>query len=422
MNSKKIPSKKYYYSISDKITTSLLLIAFLCCRPMLFGNNYSNIGMYLFVILVFVITIRKRGRVIVKRNAKGRVYICSMILFIYCLLQCILTRSDRMIAGIQTIILLLVSVTTFYLFLENKNIQTLFCRMLYAAMIIFAISYIISTMIMIIVGWDNILIATYDYGYYRNTDIYFPFTTTYGSMPFMGIIFRRLLGFCRESGLMQIFYVWGFFSADRYFEKYKIVQVFMVVGLLACFSSAGFIVFAISLFLYFDVRDMLKKKGLIKALIFLILFLFTVYIVFFAQGTSLSSRADATINDRMIGIYYGLSVFMEHPFFGGGFYSTLGNPDIQSGVCAIASLGQIGATGFILWLMTFFFSFAGCTSKKRYIYTNAALFITALFSQPIMFAPAMYIFNFLDCDNSSIMLEKANKIGDKNENFSSNAH
>lgn len=406
MSLKNAPLKAYYYNIFDAITATLLFIACICYRPMLLGNNYSNIGMSIFLILIAASIIRKKGKITLKKDSHFESYICSMLLFMYCLFQCILTNSDRMIAGIQTIVLLSVSVTAFYLILSNKSVQVIFIKILYGFMILFVASYIISTLLMLSVGWNEILLTSYDYGYYRNTDIYFPFTTTYGSMPFMGIIFRRLLGFARESGIMQIFYVWGFFSAEKYFSKTRLVQAFMAVGLLVCFSSAGFIVFAISLFLYFDIRDLLKRGGLVKSIVICILFLFVTYIVLFAQGTSLSSRAEATIDDRMAGIYYGLSIFVDYPFFGGGFYSTLGNSNIQTGVCALASLGQIGLTGLMLWLLVFFYNFKGSIDKKRYIYTNAALFITALFSQPIMFAPVMYVFNFFDCDNNKVKLEK----------------
>lgn len=399
----------YYYNLYDVIIAMLLFWACMLYRPMFLGNKYSNIGMALFLLLIILSIVKQKGKLFLRKDSHYRSYLSAIFLFAYCFFQCVLTNSDRMIAGLQTVILLSIAVTAFFLVLANKCVQVLLIKILFFVMILFAVSYIVSIIFMLSVGWETILITSFDYGYYRNTDIYFPFSTTYGSMPFMGIIFRRLLGFARESGLMQIFYVWGFFSAERYFSKYRIIQIIMLIGLLGCFSSAGFIVFGVSLFLYFDVRDLLKKNGLIKVLILCLLCLAVIYILFYAQGTSLSTRAEATIDDRMAGIYFGLEVFKENPIFGGGFYSTFGNANIQTGVCALASLGQIGLLGFILWLSVFWYAYKDCPDKKRYIYTNAALFITALFSQPIMFAPVMYIFLFFDYDSCQISMIRRKK-------------
>jgi len=78
---------------------------------------------------------------------------------------------------------------------------------LFNGLSIFSIPYVISVIIMLISSWDSILITSYDYGYFKETEIFFPFTTTYGNMAFNGIVFKRLLGFARESGIMQIFYI-----------------------------------------------------------------------------------------------------------------------------------------------------------------------------------------------------------------------
>ena len=162
---------------------------------------------------------------------------------------------------------------------------------------------------------------------------------------------------------------------------------------------------------------MLSKNGIIT----IVLIGFVVYILIYAEGVRIVDRAVATITDRTNGISYGLSVFLEKPIFGGGFYSTLGDESIQTGICAIASLGQIGIVGISLWLMIFFFSFIDCNNKKRFLYTNAALFATALFAQPLLFAPVMYWFLLIDYDKEKIYLYKKSKVitgVDRNENCS----
>ena len=71
--------------------------------------------------------------------------------------------------------------------------------------------------------------------------------------------------------------------------------------------------------------------------------------------------------------------------------------------------------------MIFFFSFIDCNNKKRFLYTNAALFATALFAQPLLFAPVMYWFLLIDYDKEKIYLYKKSKVitgVDRNENCS----
>lgn len=394
----------YSYNRSDVFSTLLLVAASLLYRPMLLGNEYSLFGAMLFIAAMLFVILKQNGKVILRKNAHTRTYICAIILFVYCAIQCVLVGSDRINEGLVTSVLLVLAVTAFYLCFLNKAIQTLFIRFVMYAMMLFSISYVISVVLMFLVGWDSIKITSLDYGYFTTSGIYLPFTTTYGQMPLNGIIFKRLLGFARESGIMQIFYVWGFFSAEKYFSRTKIVQVLMLIGIVACFSTSGFIVFGVSLLVYFDVRSLFKKGGFKKMLVIIALTAAMVYLLFYAQGTRILSRATATISDRMAGINFGLSVFREHPLFGGGFYNTFGYPNIQTGVCAIASLGQVGLVGVGLWLFVFLFAFLDCSNKKRFLFTNAAMFITAIFAQPIMFAPVMYWFLFCDYDDNRVKL------------------
>lgn len=402
------------YNIQDVICAIVLFLACIFYRPMIFGNDFSAIGMILFFIAILITLCRQHGRIRFGKKEHTRTFLCADSLFIYCFLQCIILQSDKMIAGIQTCILLIVSVMAFYICFTNKKVEALFVKIVICSCAFFATSYVITISLMLVVGWDRIAISTIEYGYYINTTIYFPFTTTYGVMPLNGVLFRRLLGFARESGLMQIFYVWAFFSADKYFKKYRLVQAIMAVGILACFSTSGFIVFAVSLVLFFDIRSIIKKGGLWKIVIGVFLLGGLIYLLFYGQGTSIATRAAKTIDDRSAGISLGLSTFFQKPFFGGGFYSTLGNENIQTGVCALASLGQVGLVGIGLWLYIFWASYIDCPSKKRFIYTNAALFITAVFAQPIMFAPVMYWFLFVNYNEQKVILKRRKRQRDEN--------
>lgn len=179
----------------------------------------------------------------------------------------------------------------------------------------------------------------------------------------------------------------------------------MIIGIIGCLSTTGFIVFGISLILYMDLNKVLNRKTLAV----IVLVVIVGYILFYASGTRIGDRANATIDDRTVAIEYSLQALKNKPIFGYGFYSTMGNANIQTGVCAVASMGQIGIFGFLLWLIIFGCAFAESASKKRFLYTNAAFFITALFSQPLIFAPAMYWLLFVDYDDNQLLIQRKRK-------------
>lgn len=397
------------YNRMDILISIMLLVACICYLPMLLGMKYISIGMVLFFCVGIIFGIKRNGTIHLAKKTGLRVYVSSMLLFSYCFIQSIALRSDRLQAGIQTIVLLVFSTTLFYILLSDERVKTLFIKGMYFLLIFFSVSYVISVIIMLISSWDSILITSYDYGYFKETEIFFPFTTTYGNMAFNGIVFKRLLGFARESGIMQIFYIWAFFMTDRYFEKVAFVRVLLTIGIVACLSTAGFIVFGVSLFLYMDIKKVLSRRTIIV----LALFAVVIYILFFAAGTRIEDRATGTIEQRILAIEFGLNVFKQHPIFGGGFYSTLGNSEIQSGICALSLLGQVGAVGIGLWLMIFLFAFIDSGNKKRFLYANAALFVTAIFAQPMVFAPVMYWFLYVDYDDSRVILIRHNSKEEK---------
>ena len=207
------------YRWDDCIIAFLLFLASMFYRPMLLGNMYSTIGMVLFILAILLMLCRNHGKIKFSHNTHGWVYITAMFLFIYCLFQCIILRSDRQQAGIQTIIILIIAVSAYYIGFSNKAVEAIFIRIVFVALMFFSCSYVISLILMLMRGWNAIQITSIDYDYFVQSGVYFPFTTTYGSMNLNGLSLKRLLGFAKESGIMQIFYVWGFYSADKYYAK-----------------------------------------------------------------------------------------------------------------------------------------------------------------------------------------------------------
>lgn len=379
------------YSRRDLVITVLLFIASVLYRPMMGGNEHSFLGMGVFILVIGLCLYRSRGRIGTGKKTRAKTFCAAIGLFLYCFFQCILLNSDRKIAGMQTCMLLVVSTIAYFLAFRRESIEALFMKLVYYVLMGFVISYSISLLIALVAGWESIYLFSIDYGYFTQSHVYFPFTTTYGELSLNGMQLKRLLGFARESGIMQIFYIWAFFNVENYFERPLIVKVLMLCGVGACLSTAGFIVFAVSLILYMNINKLFSWKTVVACVLVAVM----VFVLFYSSGLRIADRAAATVNDRMISIQYGLSVFMKKPLFGGGFYSTLGAPNIQTGLCSLSALGQIGVVGGLLWLSTFLFAYLDAKDKQHFLCSNAALFITAVFAQPMIFAPVMYLFLFL---------------------------
>lgn len=387
-------------SFGNWVEAILVFLGFIMSRPMILGNNYSPIGLLILLLVVAIELFKTNWKI--KRDNFSQIYLWILIFFFYCGLSCVLLQSDRMQVGLQTVIYLIGCGTAFYVVGKNQKLKVAFIRVLYVVLSAFVISYIVSVVLMFRGGWDSILLFDYDYGYFTKSGVYFPFTTTYGHLPFNGIIFKRLLGFARESGIMQLFYIWGFYMCDKYFNKTVFLRVMMCLGIAACLSTTGFIVFAISLIFFIDIRKIIRWKTLVAIGLILI----SIYVLFYANGISISTRVVTTITDRTDGLSAGFEAFAESPILGKGFYDTLGYDNIQVGVSALSSLGQIGIIGFILWLSPYIVLFRKSKNKQRFLYAMLPILITGGFAQPLLAAPATYVFYFMDYDDDRWFISK----------------
>lgn len=392
MDSNQIKLYDLYIPLEYKILSIFLIVGCIFSRPMILGNLFAPFGLIIIFLICLVELIRNRFIILKSKNLN--ILMSSLLLFLYCGFQSAILGSDRLFDGLQTLVYLIVCSISFYVIFSNIFIKTGFIRLLYKLLCFFSLSCVISNILMFVLGWDTIHIFDFDYDYFVDAVIYFPFTPTYGEMSFNGIVFRRLLGFARESGIMQMFYCWGFYNVEKYCRNTKIVKILMLVGVACCLSTAGFIVFFISLLFYFDLKNLFN----FKTIFIIVSLLGLLYILFFAEGTSIKTRSIRTITDRTNSISNSFEVFFENPIFGKGFYDSLNSNEEQIGINMISSLGQIGITGFILWINIYFITFINSKDKKFFLCSMSPILITALGSQPLFTAPIAYIFNYFDYD------------------------
>jgi len=338
------------------------------------------------------------------KTEKFIIFIFCAIFFIYCNIQGVLFGSDiNLLKGIFVTGILETAVACL-VFSDKKN-ENMMCRFLIIVMSLFVISHIISLILSLLVGWDKLEILEFDYNYgFWNTLVFFPFSTTYGYGELGDFTFYRMLGFARECGIMQTFYVWGFYKAEDYFNNEKIcrkIKVLMVLGVFLCMSTTGIAIFVFSLGLMILLDKHFKVFSLKSIL--LILVIICCLIILFGSGTfSLSYRIEVSYSERIKAMLYSINDLNKHPIFGTGFHKLLSDGDIQYSICLLAGAGQIGIVGIILFLFTYTSAFFYAKDKRKFILSNSSFFLTALLAQPIYFYALIYLFLFLDYKKNSI--------------------
>ena len=141
-------------------------------------------------------------------------------------------------------------------------------------------------------------------------------------------------------------------------------------------------------------QRMTVRKSLYLAMVLAIL-IGAMYLLLFGGNLSLSKRMDLSYNERTLAFVYGFQELLKNPFFGTGFMKDFSNvTSIQVGIALIASIGNIGLVGFLLFLCIYLAALLRADDKRKFILCNTSFFITTLFAQPFYTSAIIYIFLF----------------------------
>ena len=378
-----LKQKEYIYFASF-----LFFLMLLCLRGMLLGNLYPVLGACC-GLGVIIITFKK--------NVDNRIklfFVCLLFWF-YCVLQGIITNSNDNGYLVQILLYWIIEVGAALCMFQSKNREKIFIRILIIALCLMVFSYIITFAFGCFLGWEKLLLGKFDYNYFYSSPFFLPLTLGYGSGTIKGITVYRLLGIARESGIMQCIFSWAFFAADHYFKRAKAIKLLMLLGVIACMSTTGFVLFFATLILNQLTKQIRKVFSFQTAGVILIVLL----AVYFLMGDSTFGwrfRFENSFGDRMAAMDYGLKNLQDHFLFGIGFFKNSGIATIQAEVNLIAALGNIGAVGGVLFLLIYFIAFMYAEDKRYFLTTNAVLFLTTLTAQPLYVSPLIYIFLFLN--------------------------
>jgi len=254
----------------------------------------------------------------------------------------------------------------------------------------FSLSYIITFLASFIVpNLDALKYVSVEIPGYRYTfDLYFPITPAYGEVRFFGKSVLRLTATFRESGIAQLFYVWAYSESDYYFSNKKFTKIMLIIGIIACQSTAGYFSFLIYLAFKMFVRFLNAKKisNLWSVLGLAILIVFVYWIYTSIPQLNLITKNAYSTGARIGNLRDVYGTLREHPLFGADTvdYNLYGNSLLQLSA-------NIGLLGLLLYLHIIFRAFLLSDNKQRFILSLLAMFVTLFISQPICDTPIVFM-------------------------------
>ena len=374
----------------NKLIVFLLICSVFTMRPTALGQSFSAVSILIAImaLFIFILIDNNSKKIFNKSNRNNLMFFWALIFWIYCGIQSLLSNSLNIEFALKSIVINVSILIVFYVILSKDNINYYFFKSIISILLVFCISYYITLILSFKVGLDNLYLFKINIeSYLSSGSVYFPFTIEYNRTFVNGFSVIRSLTFFREAGITQMFYIWGFFVSHIYFKRKKIVKIIMFLGVISCFSTAGFITF---IFVYF-INIFFNIKKYKFNIIFAVGILIICTILFInTKGISIQDKAVESINDRASAIIQTMEVLKDKPLFGVGYYSD--NKNTTMGINFISSIYMIGIVGAILYFMIFISAYIKCKNKITFILAILPIIITSLFAQPLIDAPLIYIF------------------------------
>lgn len=364
----------------------LLLAMLVCMRGMILGNLYPVFGMVIALILCLLNFKKKYDTGLI-------IFSACCVFWGYCTIQGIFLNSNNRGYLLQIFFYWFLEGGAAYLMFQDLERKKYFCGFIIRILTFIAVSYLISLLMGLLIGWDKIKLLDLDYNYFYKAPLLFPLTFVYGLGDVVGISIYRLLGIARESGIMQCLFSWAFFSTEKYIDRPKWTKVFLLFGLIGCLSTTGLVIF-FSILALNQITKNLNKLFSFQTL-GVILVIVIAALLLLGEGTyGFKFRWENSFSDRTIAMSYGLTNFVKHPIFGIGFFREASLSTIQAEANFIASLGNIGLVGGFLFFFVYLNALICSDDKRLFLTSNGDFFLTALIAQPLYMSPLMYVFLF----------------------------
>lgn len=379
----------------------LLFLTLLTIRPSALGENYTALGLLILGCCIFLFFIENYQikRIDLRADVLPTVILIS-VYGMYVIVQSIITNSPILDFTIKGFITNIFVTFSFAFLLSDIKVHFRLFRLCIQFMILLIVSYYITIILSLVIPLDSLVLFQIDV-YDNPRNIYFPLTPIYGVMTVENHVFQRFLGFFREAGITQAFIIWAYVSLKHYgLENWK-NKIVLITGIIATFSTAGIAVFVATICF----KMLLNGKKIISLFVIPMIYVIIMYAPYVGLADKLVTHG-TSVTDRTSVMLQSLKMLFENPFGIG-----IGNSPMleNSGINFVAYSHMIGIIGVFLLLAIYFAPNLIVINKKGYMLSIFPIFITALFSQPIIDAPFMFVIILASViDNNNAHIKKDN--------------
>jgi hypothetical protein len=335
---------------------------------------------------------------------RGQVYVTrpKIIFYFFVLLYCAYTVVQSYFTGnaINAAVndsLYIIGIIVLTLALKAEEWDVLL-RVIVFSVLIVVPSYLITTILILFVGVDGVLIrelfiAIGTGGY--DALLCFPYSLYIGgSQPIFGVTLPRATGLMREPGIFHIPVIISYFAVDFLDLNYKkLLKLTFASVVFLTISTAGFMSFLASLLYYnfFVKRDLQISTARAVAgngAMLLVLVPLIYWGLFQDTYIGLVSKLESGSGTvRVIAALNALNAFAAHPIFGVGYVSGQ-----VKAIHFLGAMAKIGLVGILLLSLSIF----GATwrlIRERHPITVilVPLLLTVLLSQPIYRSPFFFL-------------------------------
>ncbi|MSN25633.1 MAG: hypothetical protein GJV46_07140 [Geobacter sp.] len=371
-------------------------------RPMALGESFTILSIAFMLVALVCFFINNQtillNTVSIRNLAIG---IYTIFIWIYLVIQSICFGANKPHYLFSALVTFTSVMLVYSLILSDRDINLKFFVFIRTVIIFFILSYFTTLIVSFIIPLDHMHLfdiktsSTVDYSD-KWGGVYFPLTPAYGITKILGMPFFRSPGPFREAGIFQAFIVWAYFSIRGSGKREFCLRTVLILGLFASYSTAGIVIFGLTstVSILFNISSAVKLKVIFKEILAILmvisslLFIF-LYMPIFGLIDKLG-KAQASVSDRVEATYNGLLLLVNNPLGIGYFNSN----DPRIGVNFISATGLIGIPGLILFLFLVILSIFLLHNKKQrkqYVILMMPFFLTALFSQPFIDAPFVYV-------------------------------
>lgn len=375
----------------------LLLFALLLIRPSIFGQTLTTPG----VVFIFLLALVCFLFIKVRNDCFDKGFVVYVLIFWFCMLFFgVLGKSNLDFLIKAYIANCFVVLTVVLVFFRRRTDVSTFIGLYINLLAVLALSSIFTTFLFSF-GYsvDELTIAELELGYSRPSRLLFPFSVLYHDMNTAGLNVLRFQSMFREAGIAQAFYLWAVaFSIFFRFNVFYIVT--LLGGVLCSFSTAGIVIAIIVVPMVYFVRKLTDSHFTSKMIVsyisnYMLLIaillpaaMYTlVYMPYFGVMQKLDSHQES-VTDR-------LPNFEHLSFLGSGMYSSTAENAAINLIKGAETYGIFICVMYICFFTIFCWFNRSAVSGLKIFICMLPLFLTSLFSQPIVDAPLVYIALFL---------------------------